>query len=309
MPERNIGLRRSKYFDPEILSTLGPLNVVVRQVVEGVRVGMHRSPLRGFSTDFTAHRPYVPGDETRRIDWKLYARARRYYIKLFDAETNFTANLLLDASASMCFASGKISKLEYAKYLAASMAYLIVEQHDSVGVGIFDGELQQYIEPTSSLAVLSRMSHEMEKTRPRPRTDISAILHEFARRMSRRGVVILFSDLFDHTEEFIQGLSHLRFRGHNAIVFHIMDPHELEFPLQGMRRFLGMENEGEMITHSARIRASYLAEVEKFINRIKRACAKMLVDYVLVNTSQPVESVIAAHLIRSAAAGKMARAT
>jgi uncharacterized protein (DUF58 family) len=266
---------------------------------------MHRSPLRGFSTDFSAHRPYVPGDETRYIDWKLYARARRYYIKLFDAETNFTANLLLDASASMTFASGAISKLEYAKYLAASMAYLIVDQHDSVGVGVFDGELQRYIEPTSSLAVLPRLSHELEKTHPKPRTDIAAMLHAFAGRMSRRGVVMLFSDLFDHTEAFIQGLSHLRFRGHNVVVFHVMDPDELEFPLRGTRRFVGFEHEGELMTDPVRVRASYLAEVEKFITRIKEACAKMLVDYVLVNTRHPVEASIAGYLIQRSMAGKM----
>jgi len=304
MPSPNTGRRGSRYLDPEILSELGPLDVVVRQIVEGMRVGMHRSPIRGFSTDFSAHRPYVPGDETRRIDWKLYARARRYYIKLFQAETNFTANLLVDASASMRYASGKISKLEYAKFMAASMAYLIVDQHDSVGVGIFDGELRQYIEPTSSLGVLTRLSHELEKAQPKPRTDIAAILHEFARRMPRRGVVMLFSDLFDHTEEFIQGLSHLRFRGHNVVVFHVMDPDELEFPLRGMRRFVGFENDGELISDPVRIRASYLAEVAKFINHIKESCAKLLVDYVLVNTRQPVETAIAGHLLQRSMAGK-----
>jgi uncharacterized protein (DUF58 family) len=265
---------------------------------------MHRSPLRGFSTDFSAHRLYVPGDEIRYIDWKLYARARRYHIKLFDAETNFTANLLLDASASMRFASGKISKLEYAKYMAASMAYLIVDQHDSVGAAIFDDELRQYIEPTSSLAVLTRLSQELEKAHPRPRTDIAKVLHEFARRMSRRGLVMLFSDLFDHADEFIQGLSHLRFCGHNVVVFHIMDPQELEFPLRGMRRFVGFEHEGELVTDPVRIRSSYLAEVETFVNRIKGACAKMLADYVLVNTRQPIETSIAGYLIQRSMAGR-----
>lgn len=304
MPSPNTGRRGSRYLDPEILSELGPLDVVVRQIVEGMRVGMHRSPIRGFSTDFSAHRPYVPGDETRRIDWKLYARAGRYYVKLFQAETNFTANLLVDASASMRYASGKISKLEYVKFMAASMAYLIVDQHDSVGVGIFDGELRQYIEPSSSVGVLPRLSHALEQAHPNPRTDIAGILHEFARRMTRRGVVMLFSDLFDHTEEFIQGLSHLRFRGHNVVVFHVMDPDELEFPLRGMRRFVGLENEGELISDPVRIRASYLVEAEKFINHIKESCAKLRVDYVLVNTRQPVETVIAGYLLQSSMAGK-----
>ena len=305
MSSPSAGQRQSKYLDPEVLSELGQLDVVVRHIVEGMRVGMHRSLIRGFSTDFSAHRPYVPGDETRYIDWKLYARATRYYIKLFDAETNFTANLLVDASASMRYASGKISKLEYAKFMAASMAYLIVDQHDSVGVGIFDGALRQYIEPTSSLGVLPRLSYELEKAHPMPRTDIAGILHEFACRMTRRGVIMLFSDLFDHTEEFIEGLSHLRFCGHNVVVFHVMDSDELEFPLRGMRRFVGFENDGELISDPVRIRASYLAEVEKFINHIKESCAKLLVDYVLVNTRQPIETSIAGYLIQRSMSRKV----
>jgi uncharacterized protein (DUF58 family) len=142
-------MQKAKYIDPETLSKIGPLDVVARQVVEGIRIGVHRSPVRGISTEFSAYRQYVPGDEVRHIDWKLYARSNRYFVKLFDAETNFVANLLLDASSSMTYGSGKITKLEYAKYMAASLAYLIVDQRDSAGVGVFDGELRQYVEPKS----------------------------------------------------------------------------------------------------------------------------------------------------------------
>ena len=163
-------MQKAKYLDPDTLSKIGPLDVVTRQVVEGIRIGMHRSPARGISTEFSAYRQYVPGDEIRNIDWKLYARSQRYFVKLFDAETNFLANLLLDASSSMTFGSGNITKLEYAKYMAASLAYLIVDQRDSAGVGIFDGELQQYIEPKSTLGILADISREMEKVDPQPRT-------------------------------------------------------------------------------------------------------------------------------------------
>ena len=137
---------QEKYLDTDTLESIGPLDVVTRQVVEGIRIGMHRSPVRGISTEFSAYRQYVPGDEIRHIDWKLYARTQKYFVKLFDAETNFVANLLMDSSASMTFSSGNISKLEYAKYMVSSLAYLIVDQRDSVGVGMFDGELQRYIE-------------------------------------------------------------------------------------------------------------------------------------------------------------------
>ena len=296
--------RRSRYLDPEILSKIGPLDIVARQVVEGIRIGMHQSPVRGISTEFTAHRPYIAGDEVKHIDWKLYARARRYYVKLFDAETIFSANLLLDASSSMTYGSGNITKLEYAKYMAASLAYLVVDQHDSAGFGVFDGELQQYVEPKSTLGLLSDISNEMEKVVPRPRTDITTILHRFAMQMKRRGFVMLFSDLFDHTEEFINGLSHLRFSGHNVTVFHILDPHELTFPLTGMWKFVGLENDGDIITQPARVRASYLHELEQFIDRIKRACMSHHVDYVLVNTATPIESVISSYLIQRTATVK-----
>ena len=139
-----------KYFDPEVLQKIGPLELVAREVVEGLRVGMHKSPLRGFSTEFAHHRPYVPGDEIRHVDWRVYGRTERYYVKLYEAETNFDANLLVDTSASMRYGSGAVTKLEYAKFMAASLAYLIVEQRDSVGLALFDSELRRYIEPSST---------------------------------------------------------------------------------------------------------------------------------------------------------------
>lgn len=297
-------MQKAKYLDPETLNKIGPLDVVARQVVEGIRIGVHRSPVRGISTEFSAYRQYVPGDEVRHIDWKLYARSNRYFVKLFDAETNFVANLLLDASSSMTYGSGKITKLEYAKYMAASLAYLIVDQRDSAGVGVFDGELRQYVEPKSSMSVLANISEQMEKADPQPRTDIAALLHEFAARMTRRGVVMIFSDLLDNTEDFIQGINHLRYRGHNVVVFHILDPYELEFPLQGMWKFIGLENDGEMITQPSRVRARYLKELEHFIDTVKGACNRSQADYVLVNTAQPIEQVLSSYLLQRSSMAK-----
>jgi uncharacterized protein (DUF58 family) len=296
--------RGAKYLDPETLSQIGSLDVVARQVVEGLRIGQHKSPVRGISSEFSAYRQYVQGDETRHIDWKAYARCDRYYIKLFDAETNFIANLLLDASQSMTYSSGKISKLEYAKYLAASLAYLVVDQGDSAGVGIFDGKLQNYIAPKSNMQILHDISNELEKVDPQPRTNVGAVLHDFAHRMNRRGFVMLFSDLFDNTEEFIQGLSHLRFGGHNVILFHVLDPYEIEFPLNGMWKFMGLEGEGEVITQPGRVRANYLKELEEFVGGIRKACAKAQVDYVLVNTRDPVEQTITNYLLQRTALAK-----
>ena len=297
-------MQKSKYLDPNTLSKIGPLDVVTRQVVEGIRIGMHRSPVRGISTEFSAYRQYVPGDEVRHIDWKLYGRTNRYHVKLFDAETNFVANLLLDASSSMTFGSGNITKLEYAKYLAASLAYLIVDQRDSAGVGIFDGELQQYIEPKSTLGILADISRELENVKPQPRTEIANILHEFAGRMTRRGMVMVFSDLLDNTDEFIKGINHLRFRGHNVTVFHILDPQEIEFPLNGVWRFEGLEEDGELITQPARVRQAYLEELEKFIRKVRGACIRSEADYVLCNTAEPIESIISSYLLQRTTTAK-----
>jgi len=266
-------------------------------VVEGLRVGMHKSPLRGFSTEFAHHRPYVPGEPVRHVDWRVYGRTARYYVKLFEAETNFDANLLLDASGSMRYRSGAVSKLEYAKFMAASLAYLIADQRDSVGLAVFDAELRSYVEPVGGKGIIHTIAADLEAAKPRPRTDIAALLHEFARRIPRRGVVILFSDLLDHVDEFLRGLDHLRFRGHNVTVFHILDPYELAFPFQGMWRFEGLEEEPDILTQPRRIRAAYLEELAAYLRSIRTACDRSHVDYVLVDTRRAIDVVLASYLI------------
>ena len=289
---------KRRYLDPAILQNLGSLDLVAREVVEGIRVGMHKSPLRGFSTEFAHHRPYVAGDSTRHIDWRVYGRTERYYIKLYEAETNFDAHLLLDASSSMRFGSGKISKLEYAKFMAASLAYLVVDQRDSVGLAVFDSELRRYLPPRSALGVIANIDEALEQAVPEPRTNVAGILHEFAQRIRRRGFVILISDLLDNVEDFIKGLDHLRFGGHNVVVFHVMDPHELTFPFGGGTwRFEGLENEPEITTQPKRIRAAYLEELGRFLRHIRSACERSRVDYVLADTSRPLDVVLSAYLI------------
>jgi uncharacterized protein (DUF58 family) len=224
----------------------------------------------------------------------------RYYVKLYDAETNFDAYLLLDASSSMRYGSGALTKLEYAKFMAASLAYLVVEQRDSVGLGIFDSVLRSFVPPSSTRGVIATIEQRLQEAQPQPRTDIGAILHEAAQRIPRRGYVMLFSDLFGGTEQLIKGLDHLRFRGHNVVVFHILDPHELDMPLSGTCRFVGLEGEGEITTQPKRIRAAYLKEVERFTGEVRDACERNRSDYVLVNTSKPLDVVIADFLLHHA---------
>jgi uncharacterized protein (DUF58 family) len=197
----------------------------------------------------------------------------------------------------MHYRSGAVSKLEYAKYMAASLAWLIAEQRDSVGLGVFDAGLRDYVEPSGAKAAVRAIAGLLEQVAPEPRTNVAGILHEFARRMRRRGFVLLFSDLFDHVEEFLKGLDHLRFVGHNVTVFHTLDPTELSFPFGGTCKFKGLELDGEISTQPRRIRAAYLEALKNFLERIRSACERSQVDYVLVDTSRPVDVVLANYLI------------
>jgi uncharacterized protein (DUF58 family) len=290
---------KPRHLDPGVLQQIASLELLAREVIEGTRVGIHASPMRGFSTEFAHHRQYVQGDPLKHVDWRLYGRTDRYYTKLFEAETNFDAHLLLDASASMRFASAQRSKLDYAKILAACLAYLVIAQRDSAGLGIFDNEVRSYIQPASTMRVIGDMDVELGKvTDPRPKTDIGAILHEFATRIPRRGFVILFSDLFDNEQQLLRGLDHLRFCGHNVIVFHVLDPHELTFPMKGAVRFEGLEGEEPITAAPQRIRDAYMAELEKFVSTIRTGCERNHTDYVPVDTSRPLGEVLSAYLMQ-----------
>jgi uncharacterized protein (DUF58 family) len=291
---------QSKYLVPETLQKIGPLELIAREVVEGVRIGMHRSPLRGFSTEFAQHRQYVPGDPLRRIDWRVYARSGRYQLKLYEAETDFTAHLLLDASSSMHYRSGAASKLEYAKYLAASIAHLLITQRDAVALAVFDDRLRTYIEPSGKNTVVHDIAAELERVQGVPRTNVAGLLEEFAGRITRRGFIILFSDLLDNTEGFLRGLDHLRFRGHNVVVFHTLDPFELSFPFDGTVKFIGLENDGDLVTRPRRIQEAYLEELRKFLAEVKEGCEQRQVDYVLTDTSRPVDQVLSEYLMMRA---------
>ncbi len=289
-----------RYLRSGTMQRLKPLDLVARELVEGMRVGMHKSPLKGFSTEFAQHRQYVPGDALKHIDWRVYGRSGRYYIKLYEAETDFDAMLLLDASQSMHFGGGGIeglTKLEYAKYLVAAMAYLVVDQRDAAGLGVFDSELRTYLEPSSSQAAIRQIAGALEDLPTQPKTDVAAILHQFARRLRRRGIVILFSDLLDQEQTLLKGLEHLRHRGHNVIVFHVLDGHELTFPLSGNARFTGLEGEDPIVADPRRIRAAYMRELHTFLDRIRTTCEKARVDYVLADTSRPIEAVLSGYLV------------
>jgi len=280
------------YLDPEILQRIGDLELIAREAVEGLRVGSHRSPLRGFSTEFAHHRQYAPGDAIRDLDWRVYGRTDRYYTKLYEAETNFDCYVLMDASSSMNYASGKVSKLEYSKYLAASLCYLILNQRDSVGLSIFDSEVRAYLPPRSTMGIILQIEQILRDIKPTPKNSIAKQLHDIALQIKRRSFVILISDLLSDSADVLRALDHLRFDGHNVVVFHTLDPHELEFPFKGTWRFNGLEGEDEVITQPERIREEYLTNLNKHIEELRTGCIGSGVDYTVVNTSLPLDAVL-----------------
>ncbi len=285
-------LPKTKYLDPEVLQQLGDLELIAREVVEGLRVGNHRSQLRGFSTEFAHHRQYVPGDSLRTIDWRVYGRSDRYYTKLYEAETNFDCHLLIDSSSSMTYGSGKVSKLEYAKFLTASLAYLVLKQRDSVGLSVFDSEVRAYLPPRSTMGILLRIDQLLRDAKPTPKTAIAKQLHDIALMMKRRSFVIVLSDFLSDVDDVLAGLDHLRFDGHNVMVLHTLDPHELEFPFQGTWQFDGLEGEEPLITQPERIQEDYLANLNEYMTAFRNGCVASQVDYALVDTSRPLDVVL-----------------
>jgi uncharacterized protein (DUF58 family) len=288
----SVYLPQTHYLDPEVLQKLGDLEWVAREVVEGLRVGSHRSPLRGFSTEFAHHRQYAPGDPIRSIDWRVFGRTERYFTKLYEAETNFDCHILVDSSASMSYGSGKVNKLEYAKFLAASIAYLVLKQRDSVGLSVFDSEVRAYMPPRSSMGIILEIDRLLRVTKPVPKTTIARQLHDIALLMKRRSFVVLISDLFADVDDIMAGLDHLKFDGHNVVVIHTLDPYELEFPFKGTWRFEGLEGEEPLTTQTDRIKESYLADLGKYLEDLNARCVGSHIDYTMANTKRPLDAVL-----------------
>lgn len=288
----SVHLPETRYLDPEVLQKVGDLEWIAREVVEGLRVGSHRSPLRGFSTEFAHHRQYAPGDPIRSIDWRVFGRTERYYTKLYEAETNFDCHLLIDSSASMSYGSGKVSKLEYAKFLAASIAYMVLKQRDSVGLSVFDSEVRAYMPPRSSMGVILEIDRMLRVTKPVPKTTIAKQLHDIALLMKRRSFVVLISDLFSDVDDIMAGLDHLKFDGHNVVVIQTLDPYELEFPFKGTWRFDGLEGEEPLTTQADRMRESYLADLGKYLDELNSRCVGSHIDYTMANTKRPLDAVL-----------------
>jgi uncharacterized protein (DUF58 family) len=285
-----------RFLDPAVLARLGTLELKARTIVEGFLSGLHRSPFKGFSIEFAEYRQYMPGDDLSTIDWKVYARSDRYYVKKYEQETNLDCHLLLDVSASMAYGSTGVTKLEYGSYLAASLAFLMNRQRDAVGLLTFDEAVVSTLPTSSRPGHLRALLQILTQVTVGTRSDVSKPLHLLAEMLTKRGMVILISDLLDDPEEVIRGLKHLRFRGSDIIVFHVLDTAELTFPFELATRFKDLETSDEVMAVPSLVREDYLKELRGLIARYERELRVVGIDYQLVDTSKPLDFALMAYL-------------
>ena len=287
-----------QYLDPQTLARVRSLELEARLVVEGYLSGMHRSPYHGFAVEFAQHREYVPGDDIKHIDWKVFGRSERFYLKQYEQDTNLIGWLLIDASESMKYGSGNVSKYDYACKCAAALAYLIVNQSDSVGLATFDSEVRHFLKPSGQMSHLKEILYLLARGPGPEKTHLAETLNELAERIQRRGLVMLFSDLLDEPAETIAGLRHLRYQRHDVVVFHVMDGAELDFPFQDATLFRGLEQLPELLTDPRSLRDGYMEELTKFLDELKRGCRTQNIDYVPLRTDGDVGAALAGYLAR-----------
>lgn len=289
-------LDKKKYLHPETVAKLDNMALRARLVVEGYIIGQHKSPYHGFSVEFAEHRAYGPGDEIRHIDWKLYGKTDRYYVKQYEEETNLKAYILLDTSRSMKYTSGKVTKLDYASYLSAALSYLMLNQRDGTGLILFDEKIQTYIPPRSTSSHLNTLLKHLEKPKLGSDTEIGSVLHEMAERIKKRGLIILISDLMDNQESILSGLKHFRHNKQEVILFHILDRKELEFDFNARTRFKDMENASLLTTEPWQIKSGYKKRIQLLQNEYKKQCRKQLIDYVPLFTDQSLDIALNSYL-------------
>lgn len=285
-----------KYLDPKILAKISGLDVKARLIVEGFLAGLHRSPYQGFSVEFAQHREYVWGDDLRHLDWKVHARTDKYYLKQYEEETNLVLYIVVDTSESMQYQSNGVSKLDYACYIAASLAYLTLHQRDAVSLALFDREPYRYLKPNTNPAHMKHVCHSLETCRSKEKTQMGSTLHELADRLPRRGIVLLLSDCFDNVDEIMGGLKHMQYRRHELVLMNVMDPYELEFPFKDTTLFKGLEDYPELLAEPRSLRRRYLEEVSNFQTALKKGCRGLKAEYVLMNTGQPLDVALSAYL-------------
>ncbi len=286
-------------FTPEAVSRISRLELIARYVVEGFMTGLHKSPYHGFSAEFSEHRQYMEGDSLRYLDWKVYGRTDRMYIKRFEEETNLISHIILDVSGSMGFREkGSVSKLRYGSILAASLAYLMLRQRDSVGLVTFADKMQSMLPPRSLQSQTNEILSALSRIEPAGTTSAGEVLHTMAERVKKRGLVVLISDLIFDKDELLHGLKHFRHNGHELLVFHVLDPAELDFDYRSETRFIDMESGRSLTTQPWHIRDEYLKELNARRESLVRAMHDISVDYALFPTDMPFDRALTEYLAK-----------
>jgi len=288
-----------KYLRPEVINQVARLDLRAKFIIEGFLAGLHASPYHGFSVEFSEHRKYVPGDDVRDIDWNVYAKTDKYYLRKYEAETNVTGYLVMDLSASMAYTyRQQLTKFEYAICLAAALGYLMIHQQDPVGLIAFDTGIRTALPPHSKRSQLGNILALLAGLKPSGQTDVAKCLHQVAAMVRSKGLVMLFSDLLTDPEPVMQSLHHLRHRGHEIIIFHILDEAEVHFPFEGVIEFRDVEEERKLTLDARGMRADYLQAVQGFRERYKTECARANIDYVPIDTSVSFDKALLQFLIQ-----------
>jgi uncharacterized protein (DUF58 family) len=286
------------FLDPKVLAGLHNLELRARVVVEGFLAGLHKSPHRGFSVEFNDYRHYQRGDDMRHVDWRLYARSGKLYVKQYEDETNVRCVILLDTSASMAYTSGGMSKLDYGITLASALAYFIARQRDAVGLVTFDDEIREYLPAKTRQLHLMRILRALSRVQAGQKTDVVKPLTDLASSLKKKSMVILISDMLDDEERIINTLTNLRAMGNDIITFHIMDDAELNFPFNEASEFIDMENSESYITSPAAIRKAYLKNINEFLAYCKKQCQTSGIDYCLMNTREPLDQALSSYITK-----------
>jgi uncharacterized protein (DUF58 family) len=285
-----------KYLHPEALRRIAPLELRARRIVDGFLSGMHRSPYFGQSVEFVQHREYTPGDDLRHIDWKVWARQDRLYIKQYEEDTNLRCTLLIDASESMSYGRGETTKFDYGATIAACLSFLCLRQQDAVGLSVFDTKIRTKLPWRSGQKHLQAIFQSLEQQSNREKTDLKSVFREVQESYPRRSLIVLVTDFLGSDESILKGLAGLRQSGHDCLVFHVMDEDELQFPFNDPTRFEGMEGLDGVACNPRALREGYLQSLQRFLDRIRRACASYQVDYQLAPTNQPLDATLTAFL-------------
>jgi uncharacterized protein (DUF58 family) len=285
-----------KYLDPEVLNKIEGLELKARLIVEGFVSGLHRSPFHGFSVEFAEHREYVPGDDIRHIDWKVYGKSDRFYIKQYEEETNLRAWIFLDVSESMEYGAGPMTKVDYGRHVAAALAYLIAQQQDAVGLCTFDTDIRSFLPAASSPGHVRSLMRELDAAKTGGDTSMGDVVHHAAEQVGGRGVVIIISDFFDELDSVLRAVRRLRHGGHEVVLFHLLDRDERTFPFERTILFEGLEHNPTVLAEPAALRNAYLEELRKFTHELRRGCLGDRVDFVELDTHAPLDVALSSYL-------------